>query len=849
MQAQVLDAKDAWVPTTCYGCYNQCGILVHRVNNVITEIRGDPNHTASAGKVCAKGLARVMDLQDPNRVLKPLKRTNPEKGIGVDPKWQEITWKEALDTVTEKLATLHRDDPRKLLLASFDIAGGVVERAWATAFGTPNAGSWSASTFCGHGEHPAIMMNTGVINLEIDFDRCKFAMEWGVQKGALIDSNANNVSGRVAAARRRGMKLVVVDPVLSPIAAKADEWVPIRPGTDSALALGMLNVLLNDLGVYDAPFLKSRTNAPYLTVADGRYVRDKATGKPLVWDLATGRATRYDDPNLQDPALEGSYQVDGAPCRPAFQRLKEHVKRYPAEKVAEITTIPAETVRRLAREFGEAASIGSTITIEGKTLPYRPVGVDFKKGVSGHVHSLPAGFTLMMLVTVVGAVDVPGGTLGHRLGPWEVPQEAGPDGLMLRGGSGMRAPVYPADIARAPESPDLRELYPVRLHTTSNMVITLPDPERFKLPYRPEMMIQARHNLMMSTFNPQAMAKTLKTLDFIVSFAIKIDETAEFADIVLPDAHDFERTDPFPGTFPGYVPGLVDWCWSQRQAVVPAPPGVRAWREVLMDLAERLGFLSEFNEIGNTLFRLDDAHRLDPKVKYSMAELAERQIKSIAGPQYGLHSFTQSSAIRAKRTVEDAYPGAFQKAKMPVYYEYLIDAGRQVGAVTQELGIPWDTSDYQPLPDWRPCPSYEEDPKDGYDLIAVNFKVPFQTFSITADNPIISEVSELHPYAYKILIGRQAAQERKIRDGDLITVESRAGKVQGRAKVTEGIHPQVVGIPGTFGHWAKGLPIAQGKGVHFNALVPADLSRIGPLAGSNDFCVGVKVYKAQGGKA
>src|SRR3990172_6585941 len=93
--------QDEWVPTVCYMCFNCCGIRVHRVDGVVVKIDGDPDHPHNYGKICAKGQAGIMNLYDPYRAKTPLKRTNPEKGVGIDPKWQEISWEEALDTVAK----------------------------------------------------------------------------------------------------------------------------------------------------------------------------------------------------------------------------------------------------------------------------------------------------------------------------------------------------------------------------------------------------------------------------------------------------------------------------------------------------------------------------------------------------------------------------------------------------------------------------------------------------------------------------------------------------------------------------------------------------------------------------
>jgi len=97
-------------------CYNMCGILVRRKDGLAVEIKGNPEHPNNKGKVCGKAFAGLMSLYSPYRVKTPLKRTNPEKGIGVDPSWKQISWDEALDSVAERLRKIRADDPRKLIM-------------------------------------------------------------------------------------------------------------------------------------------------------------------------------------------------------------------------------------------------------------------------------------------------------------------------------------------------------------------------------------------------------------------------------------------------------------------------------------------------------------------------------------------------------------------------------------------------------------------------------------------------------------------------------------------------------------------------------------------------------------
>src|SRR3990172_716986 len=101
--------RDRWIPTTCYMCYGHCPIKVRVSNGLVVEIAGHPDFHLCQGRLCAKGKAAIMGLYDPYRLTKPLKRTNPIKGLGVDPGWQEISWEEALQEICERLKVIREE--------------------------------------------------------------------------------------------------------------------------------------------------------------------------------------------------------------------------------------------------------------------------------------------------------------------------------------------------------------------------------------------------------------------------------------------------------------------------------------------------------------------------------------------------------------------------------------------------------------------------------------------------------------------------------------------------------------------------------------------------------------------
>ena len=307
----VTPGEDIWIPTVCDMCYNACTVRARRRDGVVTKVEGIPEAGPNYGKVCAKGNAAPMSLYDPNRILYPLRRTNPEKGFGVDPKWERISWDEALNIICEKLKEVREEDPRALYATSFDGHSQPFFHAFMSGFGSPHTAAGAASFFCGNGVHPVSYAVTGSNDVHPDLGRCNYMIQFGTYFGFVAQINAMGIAQTMSDARGRGMKMVVVDPMLSYPASQAEEWVPILPGTDAALALGMMYVLIHELGIYDAEYLKSYTNLIYLIGPDGRYVRDEKNQKPLVWDEQTLAARPYNEPDSLACALEGEYEVGG----------------------------------------------------------------------------------------------------------------------------------------------------------------------------------------------------------------------------------------------------------------------------------------------------------------------------------------------------------------------------------------------------------------------------------------------------------------------------------------------------------------------------------------------------------
>jgi thiosulfate reductase/polysulfide reductase chain A len=277
-----------WIPSCCNMCGGQSGILVHVVGGVVEKI--EPNHwnpnnysnissdffqgytkeygCAEGGSLCAKGNAGIMQLYDPDRVKKPLKRRNKDKSPGADPQWQEISWDQALDEIAAKLRSL-RDagEAHKLLWISEDHSFTHIQDDFCKLFGTPNYGMHS--NLCDVARKASFLCVMGDERPLADFIQSKYILLFGWNPTSAI--KWVYLPRILTRAVEQGARLVVIDPYLSDTAAKGHEWVAIRPGTDGALALALGHVIVRDK-LFDKDFIAQWT-VGFAEYAE--YVKDK----------------------------------------------------------------------------------------------------------------------------------------------------------------------------------------------------------------------------------------------------------------------------------------------------------------------------------------------------------------------------------------------------------------------------------------------------------------------------------------------------------------------------------------------------------------------------------------------
>ncbi|MBI4296096.1 MAG: molybdopterin-dependent oxidoreductase [Chloroflexi bacterium] len=274
----------------CRTCHGGCGVLLHVQDGRVTKIEGDPECPTSHGTMCTKGIATIQMAYHPDRVIYPVKRTGA-RGEG---KWERISWDEALDTVASRLSEIKAKYGAESIVLGQGTGRDYESHLYrfANLLGTPNV--LTAGHMCYVSRIGATLITCG--NLPIaDYDgHPKCVMVWG---NNVVTTNGDEYTGEnLNTTLKAGAKLIVVDPRLTYLAGRADLWLQLRPGTDTALGLGMANVIISE-GLYDKEFVEKYTHG---------------------WD-----------------------------------KFVERVQEYPVEKVAEITWVPAEKIRQAARLYAQ----------------------------------------------------------------------------------------------------------------------------------------------------------------------------------------------------------------------------------------------------------------------------------------------------------------------------------------------------------------------------------------------------------------------------------------------------------------------------------------------------------------
>jgi anaerobic selenocysteine-containing dehydrogenase len=609
--------------STCYMCACRCGIEVTVENGQVRFIRGNRNHPVNRGVLCAKGNAGIMKQLSPAKLRNPLRRKpGTERGDG---EFEEISWDQALDLLTERLEHIRSTDPKKLAYFTGRDQMQALTGLWAQQFGTIN---WAAhGGFCSVNMAAAGLYMIGQSFWEFadpDWDRTKYFMLWGVAE----DHASNPIKIGIEKLKRRGGKFVAVNPVRTGYQAVADEWVPIRPGTDAMLALSMCHVLLSR-DLVDWEFLGRYTNAPFLVIehpghADHGLILRDADGNPQVWDAEAGTPVNGMTPGVA-PAMIGEFTTaDGRQVKTVMTLMAERYldERYSPEKAAAICGLPAADIERLALEMAHIA-FKETIEVECEWTDWagrkhdrfigRPVSMHAMRGISAHSNGFQTCRAIHLLQVFLGTIDCPGGHRAKAPYPRHTPPPNKPAKPTAPGEPlacpPLGFPTAPEDLVIDEAGQPLRidKAYsweaPIANHGLMHMVITnAVNGDPYPIDTLILFMANMAWNSSMNTRNVQGMLREKdENGDYKLPFLVVVDafhsETVNYADLVLPDTTYLERYDCI-SMLDRPISEPDGPCDAIRAPVIEPDRNVRPWQEVMVDLAGRLKLPAFVDEQG-----------------------------------------------------------------------------------------------------------------------------------------------------------------------------------------------------------------------------------------------------------
>ena len=714
------------IPAFCPLCVSRCGCEAVVEDGRLLAIEPDPFHPTGEA-LCAKGRASPELVEASDRLLYPVRRTRP-KGHP-DPGWQRISWDEALGTTAATLRRIAAESgPESVAFGVTTSSGTALSDAqpWVdrliNAFGSPN--NCNSMEICSWHRQFARAFTTGTGIGMPDYGQAGCILLWGHNPSTSLLAAAT----RIAKARERGAKLIVVDPRHVGFAAKADCWLQVHPGTDAAVALAIAGIMI-DRGWFDIDFVREWTNGPFLVrESDGRLLRADALAEGggnrlVVWDegreaaLHYDPATRsYDKPPVR-LALLGKFVIAGCDgpitCRPAFDLYAVQCRAMSPETAAKLSGVDADALCAAARLLWE----------------HRPVAHYTWTGLEQHSNATQTDRAIAILHALTGSIDVPGGNVHFA----QVPVND----------------VSGSELRDASQSQKALGLIERPLGLGRSGWILSDDLYRAAIdekPYRIRALVGFGLNVLLSHADAARGAEALRQLEFHVQSDLYLTPTAAYADIVLPIASGWERE----GLRVGFMLDQDACELVQFRPAVVAPRGeARSDIEIVFDLAVRLG-LGEHFWHGDTEAAL--VHHLAPS-GLSLAELRANP-HGIRVPLAATHTKYRDAGF------------ATPSGKVEIFSSVLSAGGES------------------PLPVFRPPLAQT----DGFPLSLTTVKTPLYCHS---QHRNLVRLRRLEPDPIAEL-SHKTASTRGISNGDWLVITTPRGRARARARLNPTLADGVV---------------------------------------------------------
>ena len=796
--------------SVCHGCIQACPCLVYVQDGVAIKIEGDPDAPTSKGSLCMKGMNQIHTCYSPRRVLHPLKRVG-ERGAN---EWEAISWDEAVDLAATKIAeSIDKYGPYSF----FASVGGGGSYSFGDAQQMP-AALGSPTVFepgCAqcylpreamskfmYGGNSQSIADCGTVEA---FNEWNPAMEVLVLWGAQPSVSQTSQSGRgMADLRARGCKTVVVDPNFSPDAAHADVWMPVRPGTDTALLLSWMRYIFENK-LYDEEFTKYWTNLPFLINPETKlpyvaadvwpdYVATTPEDTPVYvcLDAKTGEIQPFpfslpaDSP--VDPEVFATVEVNGVESKSAGQIYWEECDPWTFEKASEVTWVDPETIEAGVKLYtsvehaGICNGVASDMTESASQVPLGCLGLDM----------------------IMGHVDKPGCTLTQQKGGGG-PMGASNDGtrpkrayspmavgsqIQLGATVGLSEAQNKAKFAEFSEE-DLEAAFrPLRdrlgmvehkglYFWNHSHIPTVRDAIETGEPFKPRVWFDFSGNKLAMLGNATSWYNVFPEVDFIMGqYPMMTSFHIEACDLFFP------------------VQEWLEICGTGRQLnatfmrtdvthLGETVDNQHAYRRIFERLREITG--NEYPTIQKPVSMADQranvAKQFGAESWEDLLENADTYVPKVTPPEE-YWAYDQYLEI-----CDDGLPAGFatESRKCEVYCTLLLKMGRTGYPFTYPFEMPSASQDYSPICTFiEPVESPLTDTE--YPLVITSGRVPYFHHGTMRHAAF---ARELYPEP-DVRINPETAAQYGIEHMDWVKLTSRRGEIHGRAYVTEGIAPGVL---------------------------------------------------------
>lgn len=777
---------EKWVQSICQACPGGCGILVRVIDGKAVKIEGNPAHPINRGRLCSIGQAGLQMLYNPDRIKGPMKKI----GGKFSNKWQDISWEEALEMLVSKLKELKNSgEAHKLVLLSEENRGMPSEifDRFMNVFGSPN----QFGNDLNKSLTQAFYLTQGIDDLlAYDFENSNYILSFS---SSFLTSWPSPVQSMKAYAfLRQGRpgkkaKIIQIEPRFSITACRSDSWIPIEPGTEGLLALGIAYVIIKE-SLYDRNFVEKFTFG-----------------------------------------FEDWVDKDGV-SHHGFKNLISN--KYRLDYVSESTGVSVDTIVTLAKEF--AAN--------------KPAVAILDNNATNYSNGLYNALAIHSLNALVGSIDIPGGVLVKRSVPLQELPRVSIDEATKQS---LRQPRI--DSSEKGHFP-----------LASSVPSLIPDNILDGKPYPVSLLFLNKSNPLFSLPNSEKYRKAFEKIPFIVSFSSFMDESTQYADLILPDKSYLEKWQYAESALVSKMPVI-----AIGEPAIEKLFNTKPTEDVLLDLAQMMGgsFASHFpwkNSKDFLLYKIASLFQARRGIIFA-DYFEETQLRLLEErgwwiPQFDTASQFRDELIKKGGWWDPSYDYGVRSFVLRTpsrkfeFYSQLFEG--KIDKIAEEIGGSEEDKKRIVLKDLKLeaegddifMPHYERPQFEGDEKEYPLYLHIYRPFSLSneyeANKPWFQEIIGFHlnmNWDSWAEINPDTAAELGIADNDLIWIESIYGRIRLKAKMYSGAMPDVVSVPYGLGHKALGQ-WAKNRGVNPIELIGVNVDQ---LTGSAvKFSVRIKVNKA-----